>query len=297
MKPNRRLPRHIRPSKKSFSASWIFLSILCLTLFGGISTYHFLREKEAAPIPPSLPKKALVEDTSFVPKAEDDTTEDFALIEDLYRDAEVVQLYKSQESPSKEYDYWRYAIENKKLEKSLCAILIVDFKDFDKKVFKKLLHISAPLTFALSISDKAYAPLKGIERKKDWSFAYPLKIDEGLSFKEIGDALDQQNVDAASYTSILTFDSKEIEKLLIHAKQRGLVLVDGSSLPEKTLDDLSYKNLALALKATSFLKHEKLKGKKVIILSLKDLLSPKGKKWIRFQKRHGVQFVSLSKMF
>ncbi len=285
----RRLPSSIRPQKKQQSFWGVFLFIVCVGITSGFGIYYFLKKQLTLDTPIAKEIQVDLEDTGIpiIPKTSEENREESALIDDLYKTSEVVQLYRAQDSSSKNYDYWRYSLHKKGPESS-CAIIITGTDNLGKKDIKRLESMRVPLTV-----------LSSIENKPSWSFVCPIKIKNDLSFEDMGKDLDHQ-INDRSCIGVISSDSYSsltLEMLLMHLKQRGLVFIEDAQVFSPLLEDVSYKTLALSLKTEKEASQRKIKGKKLIAFSVENFLSPKGRRWIESQKKQGVHFVRLDQLF
>ena len=268
----RRLPSKIgggRPKQDFFLVlAFIILAVSAMFLGG----YYFLKKherqyQESTMIVPK-PIDAVQESSSPAPEPLEEQG-DTAILEDVFSDSELVQIYKTK---GKKSTYWQLPMKQCAHKGPSVVLAVHQGKDLTKEDFAALDALGVPVTLLIlpdqASYDQAYpwATTQGhdlflsLPMEPSDMTQLPASVEKNtvlmgsMSPKAMADYLDGFLADrkvlgiASRMGSAFTVDCDAMEKLLLHLKQRGLVFLDAVTTGQTVTEEISKKVLALSMR-------------------------------------------------
>ena len=272
---------------------FVFVAVGVMIAGGG---YYFLNKPVAEII---KPLDLVREEVSLPPPTLNEENEE-AIMDDVFVDSEVVQLYKNQDK------YWRWASKKCAWSGPAIALVIQQEETLSPEDLQHLEKLDIPLTLAILSDQPSYDLASPWAKSHGDGLFLSLPPLESSAPKEMADQLESLLQGKKVLTGVLSssdISSKEtLEPLLLHLKHRGLVLIDGDK--NGLGEEISEKILALYLKQDMFVdtaeslpKVEKNSKPLILTISLKKPLLSKIIPWIKQQKKKGISFVRVTDLF
>jgi polysaccharide deacetylase 2 family uncharacterized protein YibQ len=317
MHPKRRLPHRVqtKKSQRHFSRIVLFVFVAVTVMVAG--GYYFLNKPSDKLVEVKrieslektiihLEEEGLEEDGALLPPTLDEENEE-AIMDDVFSDSELVQLYKVQEGVSSS-NYWQWPLKQCAWSGSAIALVVHQEEILSPEDLHLLEKLGIPLTLAILPDQASYDRASSWAQSHDYGLFLSLPLLQPNTPKEMGDQLEDLLQGKKALRGVLSpsegFSKEALEPLLLHLKRRGLVLLDRSSGDGTAWEEVSDKTLALSLKqdvlADSVASLPKIqKGSKPLIVTipLKKQLLSKIVPWIKQQQKKGISFVGVTDLF
>ena len=305
MHQNRRLPHRIRTKKSQqhFSRMVLFVFVAVMAMVAG--GYYFFT-KPVAEV--AAPLESTREESSLLPPLLDEENEE-VIMDDVFADSEMVQLYKIQEGFSSS-KYWQWPLKQCAWSGPAIALVVHQEKDLSQEDLQRLETLGIPLTLVIAPDQISYdlASSWAESQRHGLFLSFPLDRVQFLSSKEMGDQLEKLLQGKKILTGVLgsmegPLNQEALTHFLLHLKHRGLVFLDGSQTERGVLNEISHKTLALSLKTDlkmdNFLSLPPTTNTHPLIVnvSLKATHLSKIISWIKQQKKKGTSFVLATDLF
>lgn len=326
MKRLRRLPSKIHPKKNRKDSGFLLLFVLCATLLGAGATYFLLQPVQNPPSSSSIKEVGDLEAKEppllWSPKNIRDEGDEDELMDHLFNDSEVVQLYKARDLvDEKREDYWTWPLLKCKEKGRHGALMVTHTTSLKERDLQRLKKLSIPLSFSVSSEKGAYKKLLSPEFSSQVSFflelsAFPFSLSDEKINEKLNQWLESLIADKPHLKGVITpwkgekIQNKEfMERLLLACRARGLLLIDPLMDSKSAGENASQSTLSLYVKRhgtlqfkdhSSFIRLQKMIDKDspfIIFISLHDLLSSRGRHWIQQQKKKGVHFIKITEIF
>jgi hypothetical protein len=273
----RRLPHSVqtKKSQRHFSSIVMFIFlVMTVMVLGG---YYFLYPQ--SPVEKII-EPTVVEEPQEIPSLGDEGNEE-SIMDDIFSDAEVVQLYKMLENPGHTFPYWQWPLKQCVWSGPAVSIVVDGTKTVSPFDLETLEKLDVPLT--LAVDEKTYETVHAWAAVHGHSIFLALPpLDPALSSKELGDYLDKMLQGKSHVMGVMgAFPNNPefAEALILHVKHRGLVFLDTAE--HGMGSEISQKVLALYLKV----------GPEILVQALHKNPLKKLGAWIKKQKKKKVSFV------